>query len=67
MNGPRAAIEDGRPKIDHSWLRQIEVDSLPPEIFWWGHRLQSMKDNLSMRFDHGLEKGYDSIVGADGA
>ncbi|MCJ1469538.1 hypothetical protein MMC07_008171 [Pseudocyphellaria aurata] len=66
-NGPAAAIEGGRPKIDYSWLRQIEVYSLPPEIFRWGHRLQSIEDDLSMRFDHGLETGYDLIVGADGA
>lgn len=57
----------GRPEIDRLQLRQILLDSLPPDTIRWGCKLRSIDSELSLRFDHGIEKGYDLIVGADGA
>ena len=57
----------GRPEIDRVQLRQILLDSLPPDTIRWGCKLQSIDSDLSLQFDHGIEKGYNFIVGADGA
>lgn len=65
--GTTAETSHGRPEIDREQLRRIQVESLPPETIRWGCRLRSIDDELSMHFDHGVEKDYDLIVGADGA
>ena len=58
----------GRPEIDRARLRQILVDSLPEGTIRWNCRLRSVdKDDLSLHFDHGVEMGFDLLVGADGA
>ncbi len=57
----------GRPEIDRYQLREIFLDSLPPGTIRWGSRLRRIDDDLSLHFDHGAEKGYNLIVGADGA
>lgn len=67
MKGTTAETSRGRPEIDRARLRQIQVESLPPDIIRWNHRLRSIDDDLSLHFDHGVEKSYDLIVGADGA
>lgn len=67
MKGTTAETSRGRPEIDRAQLRQILVESLPPDAIRWGSRLRSIDDDLSMHFDHGAEKDYDLIVGADGA
>jgi 2-polyprenyl-6-methoxyphenol hydroxylase-like FAD-dependent oxidoreductase len=51
-------------------LRQILIDSLPPEIIRWGHHLNKVEDlngAFKLHFNHGVEDGFDLIVGADGA
>ena len=68
LGGGTADTNRGRPEIDRMRLRDILVKSLPPETIRWGCRLRSIdEDDLSLHFDHGVEKGYDLIVGADGA
>lgn len=67
MKGTTVETSRGRPEIDRARLRQIQLESLPPETIRWGCRLRSIDDDLSMHFDHCVEKGYDLIVGADGA
>ena len=57
----------GRPEIDRRSLRSLLVRSLPDGVIRWGHRLKSVDQSLSLRFDHGEERGFDLIVGADGA
>ncbi|KAL2041590.1 hypothetical protein N7G274_005972 [Stereocaulon virgatum] len=58
----------GKPVIDRGQLRQLLVESLPPEVIRWGCRLRHIDpDNLALHFDHGVEQGYDLVVGADGA
>lgn len=57
----------GRPEIDRLQLRQVLLDSLPPDTIRWGCKLRSIDSELSLHFDHGIEKAYSFIVGADGA
>lgn len=67
MGGSSANTSRGRPEIDRVRLREILVKTLPPDTIRWGCRLRSIDDDLSLHFDHGVEKGYDLVVGADGA
>ncbi|MCJ1323064.1 hypothetical protein MMC15_008415 [Xylographa vitiligo] len=57
----------GRPEIDRVQLRLILLESVPKGNIRWGCRLQSVDDDLCLHFEHGVEKGFDLIVGADGA
>lgn len=57
----------GRPEIDRSSLREILLNSIPPHLIWWNCRLRSIDENRRLIFDHGIESGYDLVVGADGA
>lgn len=68
MGGASSTTSRGRPEIDRIRLRQILLESIPPENIRWGCRLRGIdEEDLSLHFDHGVEKGYDLIVGADGA
>lgn len=67
LGGASSKTSRGRPEIDRIRLRQILLESLPPESIRWGCRLRSIDDDLSLHFDHGVEREYDLIVGADGA
>lgn len=61
------ADSSGRPEIDRSRLREILIDSIPQENIRWNHRLRSIDDDGTLHFDHGVEKGFDLVVGAEGA
>lgn len=67
LDGSSKETSNGRPEIDRLQLRQILLDSLPPNTIRWGCKLRSIDSELSLHFDHGIEKGYDLIIGADGA
>lgn len=67
LDGSSKETSNGRPEIDRLQLRQILLDSLPPNTIRWGCKLRSIDSQLSLHFDHGIEKGYDLIIGADGA
>ena len=68
LGGTTEATSRGRPEIDRERLREILLHSLPPEIIRWNCRLRSIDhQDLSLHFDHGVERGFDLIVGADGA
>lgn len=67
IDGSSKDTSGGRPEIDRLQLRQILLDSLPPGTIRWGCKFRSIDSELSLHFDHGIEKGYDLIVGADGA
>ncbi|UZJ52140.1 hypothetical protein CBS101457_001460 [Exobasidium rhododendri] len=58
-----------RPEIDRQVLKEILLDSIPPEIVEWDHRLKKVTENGMLRFDQKEElKGpFDLIIGADGA
>ncbi|KAJ6028130.1 hypothetical protein N7540_003706 [Penicillium herquei] len=57
----------GRPEIDRSSLREMLLDSIPPEMIRWGCHLREIDENRNLIFDHGVESGFDLVVGADGA
>ena len=67
VGGASSKTSRGRPEIDRIRLRQILLESIPSESIRWGCRLRKIDEDLSLHFDHGVEKGYDLIVGADGA
>ena len=67
MKGTTSKTSRGRPEIDREKLRLILVQSLPEDVIRWNHRLMKVNDDLSLQFDHGPEKDFDIIVGADGA
>ena len=58
----------GRPEIDRKRLRQILLESVPDEKIHWGRHLKNVGDDLVLTFQDGsTERGFDLIVGADGA
>ena len=66
--GERSGGPVGRPEIDRKELRKILAESVPEGVIRWGWKLKSIDENLAMHFENGqTEKGYDLIVGADGA
>ena len=67
MDGATEETSRGRPEIDREKLRKILWEALPTGTVRWGCRLRSVDEDLSLHFDHGIEKGFDLVVGADGA
>ena len=68
LGGTTEASSRGRPEIDRARLRQILVNSLPEGTIRWNCRLRSVDAaDLSLHFDHGVETGFDLLIGADGA
>lgn len=68
IGGTTEASSRGKPEIDRARLRQILVNSLPEGTIRWNCRLRSVDPHdLSPHFDHGVETGFDLLIGADGA
>lgn len=68
IGGTIEASSRGKPEIDRARLRQILVNSLPEGTIRWNCRLRSVDPHdLSLQFDHGVETGFDLLIGADGA
>ncbi|KAL6719144.1 peptide transporter ptr2 [Lecanora helva] len=62
------STSQGKPEIDRADLRQLLYDCLPDDTIRWGCRMRSINSNdLSLNFDHGVERGFDLVVGAEGA
>ena len=65
---PDKSSSHGKPVIDRARLRELLVESLPQDTIRWNCRLRRLDpDDLSLHFDHGVERGFDLVVGADGA
>ena len=61
-------FSQGKPEVDRALLRQLLYDCLDERTIRWGCRLRSIDANdLSLKFDHGVERGFDLIIGAEGA
>jgi 2-polyprenyl-6-methoxyphenol hydroxylase-like FAD-dependent oxidoreductase len=60
------ASKHGNPEIDRAELRGLLLRSLPEGMVRWSHRLLRVDDE-GLHFEHGVESGFDLIVGADGA
>jgi 2-polyprenyl-6-methoxyphenol hydroxylase-like FAD-dependent oxidoreductase len=60
-----------RPEVDRGQLRQMLLDSLPPDVVRWNHELNTatQKDNgpIELAFRNGSSETFDLVVGADGA
>ncbi|KAJ5756021.1 hypothetical protein N7533_005564 [Penicillium manginii] len=67
LPGGDAHSSRGRPEIDRTALRNILLSSVPPHLIRWGCRLRFIDENRRLIFDHGIESGYDLVVGAEGA
>ncbi len=64
--------EGDRPEVDRGHLRQMLLDSLPPQVIRWGHELKEVEAQADGRFtllfkDGTRAEGFDLVVGADGA
>lgn len=67
LRNPGSDGPEERPEIDRQLLRKILLDSLPEGIVRWGSKVLSVEEDGTLHFTHGEEKGFDLIVGADGA
>ena len=59
-----------RPEIDRAVLRDILLDSVEPASIQWNRKLVRVEPDGSrfdLHFTNGVEKGFDLVVGADGA
>ena len=60
-----------RPEIDRIHLRSLLLDSVQPGTVRWGTKLLEVipaeGDTYDLRFTNSTEKGFDIVVGADGA
>ncbi|MET8253802.1 FAD-dependent monooxygenase [Micromonospora sp. NPDC005197] len=68
---PRPGSFAGRPEIDRTVLRDLLLDSLPPDAVAWRHRLVAATPRpgggFGLTFDGGHRADCDILVGADGA
>jgi 2-polyprenyl-6-methoxyphenol hydroxylase-like FAD-dependent oxidoreductase len=69
---PKTIETANRPEIDRIALRNILLNSVKEDIIRWGKKLQSVEqgegDTYALHFADGVvEKGFDLVVGADGA
>ncbi len=61
-------FSQGKPEVDRALLRQLLYDCLPEETIRWGCRMRTVDpEDLSLKFDHGVERGFDLVIGAEGA
>ncbi|MBR0897477.1 FAD-dependent monooxygenase [Bradyrhizobium tropiciagri] len=60
-----------RPEVDRTALRDLLLQSLPPDAVAWGHGLREVSPRDDGRydliFDDGREGPFDLVIGADGA
>lgn len=67
FGGTTSSTSRGRPEIDRQKLRLILLESLPTESIHWGCRVRNVDEDLNLHFADGIKKGFDLVVGADGA
>ncbi|KAF2198589.1 monooxygenase [Delitschia confertaspora ATCC 74209] len=70
----RPDLYANRPEIERLELRSMLIDSLAPGTLKWGHKLRTVKTDATglspkydLHFESHVERGFDLIVGADGA
>jgi len=67
FGGTTSSTSRGRPEIDRQKLRLNLLESLPTESIHWGCRVRNVDEDLNLHFAYGIKKGFDLVVGADGA
>lgn len=67
----RPEVFAGRPEIDRVQLRNLLLDSIEHDSIHWNKKLQTVEPTADgtydLHFTDGVEKGFDLVVGADGA
>ena len=67
FGGTTSSTSWRRPETDRQKLRLILLESLPKESIHWGCRVRNVDEDLNLHFANGIKKGFDLVVGADGA
>lgn len=68
MGASKSGSTTGRPEIDRPKLREILYNSLPQGIVQWSKKLVRIDEENALHFADGTShRGFDLIVGADGA
>ena len=66
-----AADQGDRPEVDRTALRELLLESLPPEVIHWNCTLQKVHSRNDGRYDlhfsDDLIRTFDLVIGADGA
>lgn len=65
--GPSKGGFNQRPEIDRADLRKLLTESLPEGVIKWDHRLKQVEDGGRLVFEHGVESGFDLVIGCEGA
>lgn len=60
-------VDTGRPEIDRPVLRDMLLASVPDDSVRWGHDLRSVDEDGTLHFENSTERGFDLVIGADGA
>ncbi|KAJ3273907.1 hypothetical protein HDV01_003738 [Terramyces sp. JEL0728] len=70
INHESSGEDTYNPEIDRTDLRKILLDSVPPEIIQWNHKLAKVtkeEGSHTLYFQNGKEIKCELVVGADGA
>ncbi|KAJ3311202.1 hypothetical protein HDV04_004206 [Boothiomyces sp. JEL0838] len=70
VNHESSGNDTYNPEIDRADLRQILLDSVPPEMIEWNHKLIKVtkeEGSHSLYFENGKQVRCDVVIGADGA
>jgi 2-polyprenyl-6-methoxyphenol hydroxylase-like FAD-dependent oxidoreductase len=71
-NAPPETSRD-RPEVDRSNLRSLLLDAVDPASVQWSRKLlkvevtEGTRPEYNLHFANGIEKGFDLVIGADGA
>ncbi|MDB6079606.1 MAG: nah, partial [Akkermansiaceae bacterium] len=65
------APDNERPEVDRTELRRVLLESVPPEMIRWNHKLKAIWQQdggaWELVFENGERGVFDLVVGADGA
>jgi 2-polyprenyl-6-methoxyphenol hydroxylase-like FAD-dependent oxidoreductase len=67
MDEVPAEGDDFRPEIDRGQLRDLLLGSLEPGTVRWGRPIADVTTSGQLTFTDGTTRGFDLVVGADGA
>ncbi|KAF2010930.1 FAD/NAD(P)-binding domain-containing protein, partial [Aaosphaeria arxii CBS 175.79] len=63
----KSALQEA-PEIDRVLLRRLLIESIPDGCVRWGRKVVSVDEDRGLHFaDGSVERGFDLVVGADGA
>lgn len=65
MSGSDESSSHGRPEIDRRSLREMLLNAIPANKIRWGSHLRTIDEDHNLVFGHGIETGFDLIMGAE--